>query len=324
MPAALPTSLESARTTVFNVFASLGVFSTAFVLVPAFLSPHIKRSGVWFGVLISYLVYSVIYLLLAGRQFEPEVPLGLCFFQAILIYGIVPVCGVSTVCFSIDFYLRLSIIKFRSKRANRKTTNLLVCVPWIFGLLVTAISALCVNDVSQVRPDANNFYCHITNPIPSLINIIIILLCGLFINVLQIYMAIFLYRNWAVFKRLSKDQPQIAFSTFIRLTLFNLIVTTAIVLSIITATNHFKDTVPAWSIVLAACKLYDITVISNYSGRAHCLDPVPLFSALSFGAQKDILLAWLFWRRRELNISALPTTLGASMVTEHPRMTLDE
>lgn len=43
-----------------------------------------------------------------------------------------------------------------------------------------------------------------------------------------VYMAVFLYRNWAVFKHMSRNQPQIAFSTFIRLTLFSLIVTIAI------------------------------------------------------------------------------------------------
>lgn len=91
MAAVPPTRFESTQTTIFNVFASVGVFSTAFVLAPALFSSRVKRSRTWFGVLTSYLVYSAIYLLLVGRQFDPEPPLGLCFFQAALVYGIVPV-----------------------------------------------------------------------------------------------------------------------------------------------------------------------------------------------------------------------------------------
>lgn len=91
MPAAPPTHIEHIQTTVFNVVAALGVFSTAFVLAPAYFSSRVKRSRIWFGLLTSYLIYSAIYLLLAGRQFDAEPPFGLCFFQAVLVYGIVPV-----------------------------------------------------------------------------------------------------------------------------------------------------------------------------------------------------------------------------------------
>lgn len=83
-------TLLSTQTTVFNISASLGVFSIVAVLLPALFSSRVKRSRTWFGVLAAWLVYSVSYLFLIGRQFGPEPPLGLCMFQAVFIYATSP------------------------------------------------------------------------------------------------------------------------------------------------------------------------------------------------------------------------------------------
>jgi hypothetical protein len=89
MPAVLPSQqveLERiyTQTLVFDTFAFLSVFSVVAALAPALFSPHVKRSRTWFGLLVAWLLYSVTYLLLIGHRFSP--PLGLCIFQATLVY----------------------------------------------------------------------------------------------------------------------------------------------------------------------------------------------------------------------------------------------
>lgn len=82
--------LRHTQITLFNVLAFLGVFSIILVLAPALFSSHVKRSRAWFGVLTAWMLYSATYLLLIGRQLDPEPPYGLCMLQAALVYATTP------------------------------------------------------------------------------------------------------------------------------------------------------------------------------------------------------------------------------------------
>lgn len=82
--------LKHTQITLFNVCAFLGVFSIIFVLAPALFSSYVKRSRAWFGVLTAWMLYSATYLLLIGRQLDPEPPYGLCMLQAALVYATTP------------------------------------------------------------------------------------------------------------------------------------------------------------------------------------------------------------------------------------------
>lgn len=74
----------------FNTFAIMGACLILVALAPALFSSRVPRSGVWFCVLTSWLVYSVSFLLLIGKQTGSEPPFGLCFLQAALIYAAPP------------------------------------------------------------------------------------------------------------------------------------------------------------------------------------------------------------------------------------------
>ncbi|KAF9464069.1 hypothetical protein BDZ94DRAFT_1321394 [Collybia nuda] len=261
---------------IFDFFASLGIVSILVVLIPALFSPRIRRSATWFVVLVSWLVYSVSYILLFGRQTSSKPPpLGLCLFQAVLVYATPPLCAAATTCFTIDFFLKLLIVKLRGQKIGRKSRKLLISLPWALGLIISGEAILVVDDAKAVVPDPNLFYCHIERSVPTTTNVAIMILCGLIIIPLEVYTGILLYRNWTVFKRSNGGHARIALSTLIRLALFSLVVSIAIVLSLFTATN-MGNFAPPWSVVLMT---------------------MPTFSALCFGTQRDILGVWQFWKR---------------------------
>ncbi|KAF9463515.1 hypothetical protein BDZ94DRAFT_600816 [Collybia nuda] len=271
--------VESGHIIIFDALAFLGCFLTVAVLVPALLSPRIKRSETWFGLLMSWLLYSVSYILLIGRQVGPKPSLGLCMFQSALVYATSPLCAAATMCFAFDCFLKLSKISPNGRTIGRKTAKMLVIFPWVLALVIAGEAILSVNDSSKVRRNASHFYCHITSRVPSLVNAIIVVLCILVIIPLEIYTGFLLYRNWTLFKRLSITRARIALSTLTRLALFSFIISLALFLTILSATRIDHPRLgPAWYMILIS---------------------LPSFSALCFGIQKDILEAWLFWRKKE-------------------------
>jgi hypothetical protein len=74
------------QVTIFDTFALLGVFSTLAVLAPALISSRVRRSRVWYCVMNSWMVYSISFSLLLGRQTGPQPPFGICFLRAALVY----------------------------------------------------------------------------------------------------------------------------------------------------------------------------------------------------------------------------------------------
>ncbi|KAF9464070.1 hypothetical protein BDZ94DRAFT_1297476 [Collybia nuda] len=268
--------LVSQNIIAFDVLASLGIVSVTAVFVPAVFSPRIRRSATWFGMLTSWLVYSLSYVLLFGRQFSMKFPPhGLCMLQAILVYVMPPLCSVATTCFTIDFFLKISKVKIQGKKIGYKTGKFIIALPWASGLVIAIEAILVINDDTAVTLDPNHFYCHITNSIPTMVNIGILCLCSLIVIPLEIYTGILLYRNWAVIKNSNGKNAHVALSTLVRLILFSFIVSLAIALTLFTAT-HLGKFVAAWGIVLVT---------------------LPIFSAICFGTQQDLLNVWLFWRR---------------------------
>lgn len=77
---------------VFNTFAFLGLFLNAGVLAPALWSSRIRRRSGWFSLIISWMIYSITYLMIVGHQTGPAPPFGRCLAQAVLIYAIPPMC----------------------------------------------------------------------------------------------------------------------------------------------------------------------------------------------------------------------------------------
>lgn len=73
----------------YNSLFGLALALVSFTLAPA-LFGKVRRRGPWIAQMISWLVYSASYILLAGHQLGPKPPLGICVFQATLVYAVAP------------------------------------------------------------------------------------------------------------------------------------------------------------------------------------------------------------------------------------------
>jgi cytochrome c biogenesis factor len=72
----------------FDALVILALALVASSLFTAILSKSIQRSMSWYNVMVQWLVISLIFMLLFGRQEGPEPPFALCTFQALLVYAV--------------------------------------------------------------------------------------------------------------------------------------------------------------------------------------------------------------------------------------------
>jgi hypothetical protein len=90
---------------VFDIFELLAVLLISCTLLTAICCRAIQRSIAWYNLITGWLVYSLSYGLLVGRQEGPQPPMGLCVLQTVLVYA-VPGLWVSTHSLSITTQLR--------------------------------------------------------------------------------------------------------------------------------------------------------------------------------------------------------------------------
>jgi formate hydrogenlyase subunit 3/multisubunit Na+/H+ antiporter MnhD subunit len=74
----------------FDVLQSVALFIIVVALLASLFSRSLHRMKTWFCLLVSFVIYCVSFLLLAGLQNGLEPPVGLCLFQAGLVYAAPP------------------------------------------------------------------------------------------------------------------------------------------------------------------------------------------------------------------------------------------
>ncbi|KAJ7043689.1 hypothetical protein C8F04DRAFT_1072970 [Mycena alexandri] len=272
--------LQAQFETVFNTFSFLGVFSLTLVAATAHFAPSVHRSGLWFRHIIAWIVYSVSFLLLVGRQSGPAPPFGLCMVQAALIHASPTLPTLSAFCFVVDLYIGLSAVVHRKRKIRPALSKFLLIFPTMVFTAVFLTVLLFVQDIAVVQRDAvSHLYCHITAPTPALVSASIVICTGLFIFPLEIWIAIVLCRNWVAFRRSyeSGPDPHVSLTMFIRVALFTVMSMTGVGLSSFSVGSS-NSPEPYWSLVLPI---------------------VPIIAAIIFGSQQDIMKCWVFWRESE-------------------------
>ncbi|KAF9445476.1 hypothetical protein P691DRAFT_777551 [Macrolepiota fuliginosa MF-IS2] len=261
----------------FDVTVLLAIILFLCTLLPAVFSKSVQRSIGWYSLMTAWLTYSLSYGLLIGRQEEPiEPPLGLCLFQTLLVYAVPPLVAVGTLCYYIEFYLIVSSLRSNNpRRPSFSRTFCLAIAPWLVFLMIILEVLLLVfpgKRLHLVDRAANNFYCHLENDIPNQVTAAVIIAAMVILIPLEVWTGISMYRNWEVFKRLSRTDRQIFITVYLRL-----------ILCTIAAVIAF-----AFSMLAFVFPAPDATSLAYPT--------LPIFIAFAFGTQRDLLQAWLFWR----------------------------
>ncbi|KAJ6609040.1 hypothetical protein B0H10DRAFT_2065719 [Mycena sp. CBHHK59/15] len=264
---------------IFNAISFLAVFSLALVAATAYFSSTVHRSGLWFRHIISWILYSAVFLLLIGRQLGPNPPFGLCMVQAALIYAAPTFPTLSAFGFVADLYIGLSAAVYRKRKIRPALTTFLLRFPQIVSLCIFLEVIMSVGDPRVVVRHTSHLYCHVTVPTPSLISASIIVGTGLLIFPLEIWIAVILCLNWMAFRRSqSRPDPHVSLTMFIRVGLFTVMSLLGIGLSSLSlGTSNVAK--PFWTRLV--------------------LPIVPIIAAVTFGSQEDIMKSWIFWRDPE-------------------------
>ncbi|KAJ3574174.1 hypothetical protein NP233_g1931 [Leucocoprinus birnbaumii] len=243
--------------------------------LPAILSRKVQRSIGWYSLMTAWLVYTISYGLLIGKQEGPEPAFGLCLFQALLVYAVPPLVSTGMTCYYIEFYLIISGLRSGDPRAPSLWRRFwLVIIPWFIFLGIILEVVLLVfagKRLDRVERAGNNFYCHLSDNTPNLVTASTVITNMVILLPLEVWTGYIMYRNWDIFRRLSRMDRQIFLTVYLRL----MICTVAAVIAF------------AFSMLAFVFPEPDATSL--------VYPTLPIFIAFAFGTQKDLLRAWLFW-----------------------------
>jgi len=272
----LDIELSIQQLSVFNTLFTIGLILLTLVMLPPVFSRNARRSPLWFTFMGSWLLYCVSGLLLVGNQLGPDPPFALCLVQASLIHSVPTLGSIAGVCFIIDLYLTLRFSLYRSYWIPLRRTPTLLAFPAIGFFALTWLSlGIGLQDHTTVNR-LQNMFCHINTGLPTLVGAI---LSGWSIAIaigVEIAAALLLYRNRPRLQgeKSTESGPPIARSMVIRILLFSLLTVLGLALSAVML-FHFDDT----------------DIKGNFM-----LPILPIMVAVLFGAQKDIILGWRFWK----------------------------
>ncbi|KAF9446246.1 hypothetical protein P691DRAFT_828000 [Macrolepiota fuliginosa MF-IS2] len=278
-------SSNRALIVLFDVIVLVAVTLFSCMLAVVAFSKNIHRSIGWYNLMTSWLVYSLSYGLLVGRQEGPaKPPSGLCLFQTSLVYAVPPLVAVSTLCYYIEFYLIISGLRSGSPRQSSfSRTFWLVITPWLVFLVIVLEVLLFIfpgGHLHLLDAATHDFYCNLDNIVPNQVTAAIIICAMAILIPLEVWTGFLMYRNWVVFKRLSRKDRRLLLTVYIRLILCTL----AAVMAFVCVRWFFFIMPDATSLVYPT------------RGFLVLIFLVSIFIAFAFGTQKDLLQAWLFWQ----------------------------
>ncbi|KAJ7890460.1 hypothetical protein B0H14DRAFT_2689372 [Mycena olivaceomarginata] len=233
----------------------------------------------WFAFMGSWWLYCVSGLLLVGHQLGPDPPFGICLVQATLIHSVPTLASIAGMFFIVDLYCTLRVSLLRSYWIPMKRT------PMFLGLIAVSFLGLSLLSLGIGLQDhttvnrVQNMFCHINTGLPTLVGAILSGWSIVIAIAAEIAAGIMLWRLRSTSLSEKKSSPEsdaqpIARSMLIRILSFSLFTVLGLILSAIML-FHFDDT----------------QIQGNY-----LLPVLPILVSIMFGAQKDIILGWRFWR----------------------------
>jgi len=262
---------------VFDVLQLLALVLLVAMLLPAWLSKSVHRMRTWFNLIVTCIVFCISFLLLLGHQSGPEPPFQLCIFQAGLIYAAPPTIAAAGLVFVLELYLRLSSTLSASLVNERYVTLLLFISPSAHCLVfwVAIFTGLSQGGSRIVNRSSGGLYCHIDSSTPTLTTGVTVIIFVVMMIIAEVYTAVYLFRKRSAFKGIRPSSGTLPLSLFIRTACYTLAGGLAIILVMILNTPN-----------------------SMFIFMSDFLAIIPLFVALVFGSQWDIVGVYMFWKKK--------------------------
>ncbi|KAJ4469794.1 hypothetical protein C8R41DRAFT_924986 [Lentinula lateritia] len=295
---------EAEETHAFVVFDVLQFTALALVsatYLSALFSTKLQRLKTWFALMISSLMYCISFLLLLGHQTGASPSLGLCLFQAGLIYAAPPSVAAAGLAFIVELYLRLFTTLTSRKLDKRLITALLFLPPLTHQFVFWIALFTGISKQHTVQRNTQQMFCHINDNLPTtvtgvtvvaLLVLMILLECTQIVpvdfqlscNMFQQYTQSIIFGVYAVSSGIYGGVANVA-------PFFHLHCSFG---------RELTHLLEGWESFWSTFFLNTSSAASSGTGTQDLLAIIPLSIALVFGTQEDIVQMYKFWKKRGL------------------------
>ncbi|KAJ7429674.1 hypothetical protein B0H11DRAFT_1056457 [Mycena galericulata] len=263
---------------IYNFLQIFGFVSLAIVVLTAWLSHTVHRTAAWYSFMGSWMYFCLCYFLIAGQQVGAEPSFGVCMTQAALIYSAPPLTSCVSLAFLLQLYTTVATV-LKNGQMSRTWTMVLhlfpFAVPFIIFWEALIIGLFHPHDVVR---DSSGMFCSFTKiTFQVKLTAAIVLLAMIAMLVFEALTLVLLLRNWTAFQRL-RIHPNNAVSLplIIRVSVFSFLPMVAMVMSSLSLLPNSPVADAKSNLVVAF---------------------LPSAAAVIFGTQRDILKAWMFWKK---------------------------
>ncbi|TFK73674.1 hypothetical protein BDN72DRAFT_834548 [Pluteus cervinus] len=261
-PRVLPVTL------IFDLLQLLALVLLVLVASSAMLSRRVHRMRTWYSFLLSWIIYTIAFLLLPFKSPDFEPDRATCLFQASMIYATPPTASWAGLCFVIEAYSRIRLVLGVSELRPWQSMTLLIVPLFVMAGVVAEVYLLGMNNIPAIRMEPTFLYCHLDLPQPAIISAALCSVSMAGCIVMFAIIAMMAFRNWEEVKANSMDSnsPNVTPSVMIRI----------------------------WAFIMFPMIAMGVTLSfpspSESAGKWNLLLPLmPLSAALIFGTQRDII-----------------------------------
>jgi len=265
----------------FDIIYVVGLVFLVTIFLTVWCSSSIKRASTWLMVIVSWFITSLANLMLVGQQTGRPPMTSVCLAQAMLIYAVPIFTSFYATAFMCQVYLSISLALNSNSTISRRQMILLHALPCgaFVGILIEVlIFGVLRPDTIQRHP--LGMFCHLTLSTPPKITAGLTILAMIVFLSLEASIGVILYRLW---KGSGKLIP-------------------------LRSHDHISLDVAARVVIFGFCPMIAIGVSGlQYVPKLQIDDTktaliqgiLPMTASLIFGTQRDIILTWMFWRKRE-------------------------
>ncbi|KAF4597121.1 hypothetical protein EYR40_007571 [Pleurotus pulmonarius] len=265
---------------VFNALLSAGALQLIVIFLTALLSKRVRRVVTWYMFIFAWIIHSLSFLFIAGRQVGSPPTIGVCLIGSALIYASPPLTGFATLILVLQLFLNVSFGRSMEKRKQIEGYFhiALMLPPMMFTLVVAGVIALASQEPKCITRDQSGMICHLDDPGSVIViwNTVILTLCVSLVLLAGGSTIRILWRRRKAMRDMYDFDP-ITKGLVFRLALFNI----------------GPCMVLIYEVVLIPFSDNGIKVTFCHIAYAS----LPNLAAWTFGSQSDIMRVWMFWKR---------------------------
>ncbi|KAK0444334.1 hypothetical protein EV421DRAFT_390062 [Armillaria borealis] len=153
---------DSFYVTLFDILQGLLFLLLALVFLTAIFSSTVNRSKTWFMFMASIIEWCASYLIIIGQQTGKGPPVGLCIFQAAVIYSSNPFVTSAALALTVELFVKLKVMTKQTGTVSEKWTwGLVLFPPLVYLIVLIWVLVIGLEHPKLAECDDSDMFCHI-------------------------------------------------------------------------------------------------------------------------------------------------------------------